>query len=97
MICFLIEDLWPSRDRAEGEVEPEWVMDERDHFNKHRDKDGDNKLNKVNTQISVQQPRLWYLHVYCHVWELILGTLLYAFGIFFCRYTFIIVPYFLFL
>ena len=47
MITYHIEDIWPRRDRENSEEEPDWVKDERDHFSKHRDTDGDNKLSKV--------------------------------------------------
>ena len=37
-------DLWPQSER-EGNEEPDWVKSEKEQFEKHRDKDGDGKLN----------------------------------------------------
>ena len=48
VIIFSVEDIWPNLDRRDGEEEPDWVKDERSYFNKHKDKDGDGKLNKVS-------------------------------------------------
>lgn len=40
-----VNDLWPAYER-EGKEEPDWLTAEREQFHKHRDKDGDNKLDK---------------------------------------------------
>ena len=40
-----INDLWPAFER-ESKEEPDWLVAEREQFHKHRDKDGNNKLDK---------------------------------------------------
>ena len=40
-------DIWPAWDRKEDEGEPEWIANEKEHFTKHRDKDGDQRINRV--------------------------------------------------
>ena len=40
-------DIWPAWDRKENEGEPDWIANEKEHFTKHRDKDGDQRINRV--------------------------------------------------
>lgn len=48
MLLFITEDIWPDWDRSEGQVEPDWVVSEREQFFKHRDSDKDQRLSKVS-------------------------------------------------
>ena len=41
-----INDLWPAFERGHNTEEPDWLAAEREQFHTHRDKDGDNKLNR---------------------------------------------------
>ena len=41
-----IDDLWPAYERGEKKEEPDWVVAEREQFHKHRDEDGNGKLDK---------------------------------------------------
>ena len=43
-----IDDIWPQYERNENEPEPDWIKHERDQFLQHRDKNKDNKLDKVH-------------------------------------------------
>ena len=40
------DDLWPSYEKKDNKEEPEWVAAEREQFSKHRDQDGNGKLDK---------------------------------------------------
>ncbi len=40
-----VNDLWPAYER-EGKEEPDWLKAEREQFGKHRDTDGNNKLDR---------------------------------------------------
>ena len=46
LLLLLPDDLWPAYERAKVDMDPDWVVAEREQFHKHRDKDGDGKLNK---------------------------------------------------
>lgn len=50
IIYFSIDDVWPSWERDESDGEPQWVTSEKEQFRIHRDKNGDNKLNKVSVE-----------------------------------------------
>ena len=48
MFFFLIlGDLYPESEKGKDQEEPEWVKNERDHFNEFRDKNKDGKMDRV--------------------------------------------------
>ena len=61
-IYFSVDDVWPSWERDESDGEPQWVTSEKEQFRIHRDKDGDNKLNKVSIEAS---SLALYWNLYC--------------------------------
>ena len=50
------DDIWPQYERTDGESEPDWVKTEREHFNKHRDKNNDGSLDKEEISQWISPP-----------------------------------------
>ena len=66
VICFLFhytsDDIWPQFEHEDGAEEPEWVKTEREHFSKHRDKDGDGSLDKDEISNWISPPDYDHAH-----------------------------------
>ncbi len=50
VVYIILEDIWPKNERTQLEEEPDWVRVEREGFSKHRDRDGNGRLNKEEIQ-----------------------------------------------
>ena len=63
MFFFLLSgDIWPQFEREEGAEEPDWVKTEREHFNKHRDKNSDGSLDKDEISNWISPPDYDHAH-----------------------------------
>jgi uncharacterized membrane-anchored protein len=58
----VLGDIWPQFEREEGADEPDWVKTEREHFNKHRDKNGDGSLDKEEISAWISPPDYDHAH-----------------------------------
>ena len=44
---FKLGDLYPESEKEKDQEEPDWVKNEREHFNDFRDKNKDGKMDRV--------------------------------------------------
>ena len=44
---FKLGDLYPESEKEKDQEEPDWVKNEREHFNDFRDKNKDGKMERV--------------------------------------------------
>ena len=58
----MLGDIWPQFEQEEGEDEPDWVKTEREHFNKHRDKNNDGSLDKEEISAWISPPDYDHAH-----------------------------------
>lgn len=58
----MLGDIWPQFEREEGADEPDWVKTEREHFNKHRDKNNDGSLDKEEISAWISPPDYDHAH-----------------------------------
>jgi len=51
---FKLGDLYPESEKEKDQEEPDWVKNEREHFNDFRDKNKDGKMDRVCIKIMFQ-------------------------------------------